>query len=135
MVADTFLYSIISFTYFLFSLYSLLAPFFGSSSRKSKISDSESPVEERQQPWEMIQIPVTPGTTGGLKSPATPRTMAFNTLSGDRRMGMGKSKGKGKKAVPPLATQTTPKLENGELPLRHHIAMGDETYQGSNARR
>ena len=43
---------------------------------------------------------------------------------------MGKDKGKGKKAVPPLATQTTPRIGNGELPLRHHIAMGDETYQG-----
>ena len=80
----------------------------------------------------MHQVPATPGTTGGLKSPATPRTMAFNTLSGDRK---GKGKGKSnKKGKEPLAEQTTPRLGNGELPLRHHIAMGDETYQPKGAR-
>jgi len=40
----------------------------------------KEPEEERQ--WEMVRIPETPGTTGGLKSPTTPRTRAFNDLEG-----------------------------------------------------
>jgi len=38
----------------------------------------------REQQWEMMRIPDTPGTTGGLKSPVpvTPRTRAFNSLEG-----------------------------------------------------
>jgi hypothetical protein len=38
--------------------------------------------EGEEHQWEMVQIPETPGTTGGMKSPITPRTRAFNTLEG-----------------------------------------------------
>ena len=41
-------------------------------------------------------------------TPMTPRTQAFNTLSG-----------------------TAPHTRNRDLPLRHHIAMGDEVYQSN----
>ena len=58
--------------------------------------------------------PNTPGTTGGLKSPTTPRTNAYNQLSG-----LGK---------PPV------RQGNKGIPLRHHIAMGEETYSGSSRR-
>ena len=37
---------------------------------------------QEEQQWEMVRIPETPGTTGGLKSPMTPRTKAFNVLDG-----------------------------------------------------
>ena len=71
-----------------------------------------------------VNPPPTAGTTGGLKSPMTPRTTAFNTLSG--QMGKsGKGKGKGKEKATAVRT-------DGRLPLRHHISMGDETYKGPN---
>ncbi|KAF2399364.1 hypothetical protein EJ06DRAFT_557217 [Trichodelitschia bisporula] len=35
------------------------------------------------QQWEMLRVPPTPGTAGGMKSPITPRTRAFNALAGD----------------------------------------------------
>jgi len=38
--------------------------------------------EEEERQWEMVRIPDTPGTTGGMKSPMTPRTKAFNVLEG-----------------------------------------------------
>ncbi|KAL8708198.1 MAG: hypothetical protein Q9220_006868 [cf. Caloplaca sp. 1 TL-2023] len=105
--------------YFLLSLLSLIfPPNRPSSSRSSKLSTTDP--ESQSRPWEMTQVPPpTPGTTGGLKSPMTPRTTAFNTLSG--KMG-GKGKGKGKEKE---AART-----DGRLPLRHHISMGDETYAG-----
>lgn len=78
------------------------------SARSSKISDNES----GQAPWEMIDAPRTAGATGGLKSPTTPRTTAFNTLSSN-----------GKAPV---------RHGNKGIPLRHHIGMGDETYKGPN---
>ncbi|KAL8642123.1 MAG: hypothetical protein Q9228_001148 [Teloschistes exilis] len=101
--------------YFALSLYSLLRPARSYSLASGKSGDVESP---QQRPWEMMQVPATPGTAGGLMSPTTPRTMAFNTLSG--KMG---TKGKGKAKEPPTRT-------DGKLPLRHHISMGDELYQG-----
>ncbi|KAF2087716.1 hypothetical protein K490DRAFT_41396 [Saccharata proteae CBS 121410] len=39
-----------------------------------------SPDEDIAQQWEMHQWPGTPGTVGAMKSPATPRTRAFNML-------------------------------------------------------
>ena len=59
-------------------------------------------------------------------SPTTPRTMAFNTLSGDR-------KGKGKKVAVQEQQVRTGEGNQG-VALRHHISMGDETYQGPSAR-
>ena len=47
----------------------------------SPFAGTKIPEEEERQ-WEMVRIPETPGTTGGLKSPMTPRTKAFNTLEG-----------------------------------------------------
>jgi hypothetical protein len=38
--------------------------------------------EQWQHMWELQQLPRTPGTVGGLKSPMTPRTRAFNELGG-----------------------------------------------------
>lgn len=48
-------------------------------------SGGKEPEDERQ--WEMVRIPDTPGTTGGLKSPITPRTRAFNDLEGSASQG------------------------------------------------
>jgi len=67
------------------SIHSMLMP-----SEKKVITDDESEYNDdkgkspatREQQWEMMRIPDTPGTTGGLKSPVTPRTRAFNTLGG-----------------------------------------------------
>src|ERR1700712_1224448 len=42
----------------------------------SKMNTPITPARE----WEMVQIPPTPGTIGGMKSPVTPRTRAFNEL-------------------------------------------------------
>ncbi|KAL2052255.1 hypothetical protein ABVK25_007414 [Lepraria finkii] len=81
------------------------------NARSTRLSDRES---QNQAPWEMMMVPGTPGTTGGLKSPTTPRTTAFNQLSG-----------KGKAPV---------RMGNKGIPLRHHIAMGEETYAGSSRR-
>lgn len=45
--------------------------------------DNEMTAEEQwQHMWELQQLPRTPGTAGGLKSPMTPRTRAFNDLGG-----------------------------------------------------
>lgn len=66
----------------------------------------------------MLEPPGTAAMSGGLKSPTTPRTKAFNTLSG-----------KGKQ---PLRQAPTLRQGNQGLPLRHHISMGAETYQGPN---
>ena len=56
--------------------------------------------------------------------------MAFNTLSGDR-----KGKSKARKASG-LAEQQQVRTGEGNqgVPLRHHISMGDETYQGPSER-
>jgi hypothetical protein len=48
-----------------------------SSTGKGRASDMPT---ERE--WEMVRIPDTPGTVGGMKSPITPRTRAFNDLDG-----------------------------------------------------
>jgi hypothetical protein len=46
--------------------------------------DNEMTAEEQwQHMWELQQLPRTPGTVGGMKSPMTPRTMAFNNLGGE----------------------------------------------------
>lgn len=76
------------------------------SHRSSKISHRE----DGFQPYDMLEMPRTPGTAGGMKSPATPRTNAFNTLEGHGK--------------PPV------RQGNKGIPLRHHIGMGEETYQG-----
>jgi hypothetical protein len=45
--------------------------------------DNEMTAEEQwQHMWELQQLPRTPGTAGGLKSPLTPRTRAFRDLGG-----------------------------------------------------
>jgi hypothetical protein len=46
-------------------------------------TDNEMTAEEQwQHMWELQQLPRTPGTAGGLKSPMTPRTRTFNDLEG-----------------------------------------------------
>lgn len=45
--------------------------------------DNEMTSEEQwQHMWELQQLPRTPGTVGGMKSPMTPRTKAFDSLGG-----------------------------------------------------
>jgi hypothetical protein len=38
--------------------------------------------EQWQHMWELQQLPRTPGTAGGMKSPMTPRTRTFGDLEG-----------------------------------------------------
>lgn len=46
-------------------------------------TDNEMTAEEQwQHMWELQQLPRTPGTAGGMKSPFTPRTQTFNQLEG-----------------------------------------------------
>ncbi|KAF1947201.1 hypothetical protein EJ02DRAFT_365308 [Clathrospora elynae] len=46
--------------------------------------DNEMTADEQwQHMWELQQLPRTPGTAGGMKSPMTPRTQAFNNLGGE----------------------------------------------------
>lgn len=133
--AVTILLCALFFVYFVLSVWSLLA---GSAlrtrNRKLSTASEEDAEAQAQRPWEMAQVmpPATPGTTGGLKSPLTPRTTAFNTLSGkmgagkeEKKTKMGKGKGKGKEAV---------RGPDGKVPLRHHISMGDEVYAGPSGR-
>lgn len=51
--------------------------------RDPKDMSPQSLMSYRQKEWEMGTLPRTPGTAGGMKSPMTPRTVAFNTLGGD----------------------------------------------------
>lgn len=45
--------------------------------------DNEMTAEQRwQHAWELQQLPRTPGTAGGMRSPMTPRTQAFGALDG-----------------------------------------------------
>lgn len=54
-------------------------------SRHSNSNSEESPVEEMALKSPLrFQPPPTPGTTGGIKSPMTPRTLAFNRLGGTK---------------------------------------------------
>lgn len=55
----------------------------GSDARDPKDMSPQSLMSYRQKEWEMGTLPRTPGTTGAMKSPMTPRTVAFNTLGGD----------------------------------------------------
>lgn len=86
----------------LVSIYSLFPTAAQKSKRSSKLtekraekehwSSNHSPIEEGmtseqqwQHMWELQQLPRTPhtpGTVGGMKSPMTPRTIAFNNLGG-----------------------------------------------------
>ncbi|CAL8575522.1 hypothetical protein XPA_001441 [Xanthoria parietina] len=134
--AVTILLCALFLVYLVLSIWSVLAAASGLRNRKlsTASSSAEDAEAQGQRPWEMAQVmpPATPGTTGGLKSPMTPRTTAFNTLSGKMgggkgkekkkgMMGMGKGKGKGKEVV---------RAPDGKVPLRHHISMGDEVYGG-----
>ncbi|KAL8892325.1 MAG: hypothetical protein Q9205_000175 [Flavoplaca limonia] len=123
------------FVYFVISIWSLLAPAAGSVIRHRKLSTASEDAEaQSQRPWEMTQVqpPPTPGTTGGLKSPMTPRTTAFNTLSG--KMGSGKEKKKTKMGLMGKGKGKEKETEvvrgsDGRVPLRHHISMGDQVYE------
>lgn len=80
----------------------------------------------------MLDLPATPGTSGAMKSPLTPRTMAFNTLGGigPGKKGKGLGIGKGMKKGRVEELRGGAEMGRRELPLRHHIAMGDETWNG-----
>lgn len=52
--------------------------------------DNEMTAEEQwQHMWELQQLPRTPGTAGGMKSPITPRTRAFQDLGGSGKLHAG----------------------------------------------
>ena len=113
--ADFSPFSILFFIYFILSVYSLIPSKDQRSVRHSKMADIESPQSNQSygmRKWEFEGIPKTPNSTRGMKSPATPRTMAFNTLDGNGPKRQG----------------------NRDLPLRHHISMGAETYQSPTLR-
>jgi len=48
----------------------------------SPIDEGMTAEQQWQHMWELQQLPRTPGTAGGMKSPMTPRTQAFNSLGG-----------------------------------------------------
>lgn len=50
--------------------------------RGERKEDPESPLDETD--LKSFRLPPTPGTTGGMKSPMTPRTLAFNRLGGTK---------------------------------------------------
>lgn len=97
-------FSVLFFVYLILSLISL----YPTASHRASVGGFKSADEVESRPWEM-----TSPNTPGLQSPTTPRTTAFNTLSGKQ----------------PPARQG-----NQALPLRHHISMGDETYAGPSNR-
>lgn len=87
----------------------------------------------------MMNAPRTPGAARGLKSPGippTPRTMAFNTLTG---IGKGKKKEKG--VVRPGnnggvgGDAANGNGGGGRVEFRHHISMGDDIYAGPSGAR
>lgn len=72
------------------SIYSIFSPPPAESVEEEVIFPSEGKShQEVERQWEMVPIPPTPGTTGGLKSPTTPRTRAFNNLEGGGPGGPG----------------------------------------------
>lgn len=99
--------SVLFFVYVIFTLITLYPSKSFRAARSSMISDKEA----NHQPYDMLEMPQTPG---GFKDPTTPRTTAFNTLSRNGKQPMRQG--------------------NKGIPLRHHIGMGDETYQGPSAR-
>jgi len=50
-------------------------------------SDEWTAEQQWQHMWELQQLPRTPGTAGGMKSPVTPTTRAFHALSGEQSGG------------------------------------------------
>jgi len=48
----------------------------------SPIENEMTAEEQWQHMWELQQLPRTPGTIGGMKSPMTPRTKTFGDLEG-----------------------------------------------------
>jgi len=94
--------------YVLFSIYCAIPSAAQRNENNPKLADAETPVlsyDDKKWAVEMNQLPQTPGSP--LSSAMTPRTLAFNTLDG----ALGARR------------------PNSHLPLRHHIAMGEETYQ------
>jgi len=101
----------------LFFVHFLVALFQAIPSKSQKESRAQDVLEEKtmseyeakRYDFEMDRMSQAPGSP--MFSPMTPRTMAFNTLDG---------------------TLGAKRQTNKDLPLRHHIAMGDETYKGGN---
>lgn len=119
--------SLISINRALFTIQMILAlvSLYPSKSFREDRREKMSDMEARHQPWEMLEAPRTPGTTGGLKSPTTPRSKAFNILSS-----------KGTQPKKTQGTGMTPERQgNVGLTLKHHVAMDDnEAYKGPMAR-
>ncbi|MCJ1254700.1 hypothetical protein MMC24_002516 [Lignoscripta atroalba] len=127
-------------------------------SKKHAPSDLESPSSPSPQPetqrWELSALPPSPGPSSssfsrrqtdggagnGMMSPMTPRTLAFHTLDGNvgsvgKKHGIGRGRNDGNRKSSSSSGNNNNnngqnRKSNRELPLRHHIAMGDETYKG-----
>jgi hypothetical protein len=99
--------------YMLFSIFNAIPTRAQRDQNDPKLADVETPVTsaygEKSWGMEMNQLPRTPAQPlkSPLKSCMTPRTLAFNTLDG----------------------AVGARRPNSHLPLRHHIAMGEDTYQ------
>ena len=74
----------------------------------------------------MDHLPRTHRTAAGVLAPMTPRTLAFNTLDGSVRQGNGAVRSTNRDG----GLDSARRKSNKELPLRHHISMGEETYSG-----
>jgi hypothetical protein len=98
-------------TYSVFSIISAIPTKAQKEEAFAELEDIESPTYDDKN-WEYelsrIKTPTSPNFPG--KHPMTPRTLAFNKLEGN------------------FAPGKTNRLSNRDLPLRHHISMGDETY-------
>jgi hypothetical protein len=74
-------------------------------------SDNEMTADEQwQHMWELQQLPRTPGTAGGMKSPMTPRTRAFQELGG----------GYQQQSYPPVPTSPYANSHYEVSPPQHH---------------
>ena len=94
-------------SYVSISLYSLLRP----APSESKLMDIESPsMLVGNEKWEMEMNSMA--RSPGLKNPMTPRTFAFNKLDGS--------------ITQPAVSGAGGRKLNRDLPLRHHISMGEE---------
>lgn len=85
----------------------------------------------------MMNAPRTPGAVGRFESPGippTPRTMAFNTLTGISK-GRKKEKGVVRPGNNDAVGGAPGNGNGGRVELRHHISMGDDIYAGSSGAR
>ena len=89
--------------------------------------DNEMTAEEQwQHMWELQQLPRTPGTVGGMKSPMTPRTQAFNSLGGGGGGGVNGGVGGGGWYGPQAGEVRGGVYQNGSSPIAEQDEYGYE---------